>query len=307
MRILLRTPEIELNATAGVSFKGRYKVQVVEGHGTSERIVRELPWMDNLVLNSGKDYFFTTPPSLIAFAAKGTDNTAPAVTQTQLGAQVGARSSTNVGSDTVVADAATATATITRTIDFPDETSPQNYNEAGWAPSNTGALFSRVVFPATVTVLAGQRLRLQYSVTSSLSPTVVTPSSPTITGWDAAGDLRILSWGAASTGFVGLTAAGRVAVGEAYGAITFNTWPAAATVSGTGLTGNRSPNSTSEAAYTAGTFQRDMTLVWEPGRATGAWAGFAFGSSNLWVHKFTTPQTKADTHRVTINYRVALL
>jgi hypothetical protein len=305
MRILLRTPEIELNATAGVLFKGRYKVQVVEGRGTSERIVRELPWMDNLVLNSGKNYFFTNDVNLIRYAAKGTDNTAPAVTQTQLGAQVGARSDAAVGPDAVVEDPATATATITRTIDFPDETSPQNYNEAGWSPFDTGPLFSRVVFPATVTVLAGQRLRLQYSVTSSLSPTVVTPSSPTITGWNAAGDLRIRSWSAATTSRVGLTSAGIAATGRAYAAITFNTWPTAATVSD--LTSNPFPNSDSEAAYTPGTFYRDMTLVWDPGWATGEWAGFGFGPSNLWVHKFTVPQTKADTHRVTINYRVALL
>jgi hypothetical protein len=309
MDILSRTPEIILSPKIGVSFKGRYKAMVVEGHGASERIVREFPWADNLVLDSGRDFFFTNALT-IAYAAKGTDNTAPNVAQTALGAQVGSRSSDNVGSDVVTSDATTATATITRTIDFADEVSPQNYNEAGWAPSSTGSLFSRVVFASTVTVLAGQRLRLQYAVTSTISPTIVTASTPTITGWTGAGDMRLKDFAGLTESQVGLgNQLGRTAVGAAYSAITFNTWPAAATTSTAGLTTGGA--SGSAAAYTPGSFQRDLTLVWDVGSNTGTWAGFSFGyaspGSTAWIHKFTTPQVKASTHRVTINYRVALL
>ncbi len=82
-----------------------------------------------------------------------------------------------------------AVTVMTRTFDFVAETGPITYNEVGFSTVSTigSNLFSRVKLPAGVPLTSGQQLRVQYSVSVTVSP--VTPQtygvSPII-GWNTA-------------------------------------------------------------------------------------------------------------------------
>lgn len=80
--------------------------------------------------------------------------------------------------------------TIRRTFDFSTEASPQNYTELGWSWASTvselsgNTLFSRTLISGgSVTVLAGQQLRVIYDLTLTCSNTGLNTGAITINGW----------------------------------------------------------------------------------------------------------------------------
>ena len=158
----------------------------------------------NLVVSNGKNMFCNMGYSTQVFAlhyctqylARGSGSTPAAAGNTQLESQIGNRTNQILSGDPytgVKYTAATGLIQARKTYDSEVETSDQNINEIGIFRDPTGvtSLFARIVLPATVTVLAGQQLRLTYELQITIGPIAETVSSPTITGWTTTGVSRL--------------------------------------------------------------------------------------------------------------------
>ena len=171
----------------GIGVQGVAKVQVL----SKGIIVEERPWTKNLVLAQGKDTFFgggCYAAQLARYCAAGTGMTTPASTDVGLGAEV-KRTGTLLASGTGTARYSDGRVVYTYTHDFAEETVNQNYSELGWSwsASSGNNLFSRVLISGgTVTVLAGQQLRVVYALTFSVTPYAETSGTLTLSGWPVA-------------------------------------------------------------------------------------------------------------------------
>lgn len=162
----------------------------------------------NLVVNTGKDYFFANAvgfqpgvkygaplASATQYMGRGSGSTAAAAGNTGLEAEIGNRTVTYLAGDPYTGvryNKETGTIYLRRTYDCEVESSNQNINEVGFFVSPTGGImFSRIVLPATVTVLAGQQLRLTYELQVVIGPIASTSAAPTITGWTTTGDKKL--------------------------------------------------------------------------------------------------------------------
>ena len=171
----------------GMKVQGVAKVQVL----SKGIIVEERPWTKNLVLAQGKNVFFggsIWAGSLARYCAVGTGTTTPASTDVGLGSEVN-RTGTLIASGTGTEKYSDGRVVYTYTHDFAEETTNQNYTELGWSWSASAGnnLFSRVLISGgTVTVLAGQQLRVVYVLTWSVTPYVETAGTLTVAGWPVA-------------------------------------------------------------------------------------------------------------------------
>lgn len=171
----------------GMKVQGVAKVLVL----SKGIIVEERPWTKNLVLAQGKDAFFSGSyfaGGLARYCAAGTGTTPPASTDVGLGAEV-TRTGTLVTSGTGTGRYSDGRVVYTYTHDFAEEVSNRNYSELGWSWSASAGnnIFSRVLITGgTVTVLAGQQLRVVYALTFSVTPYVETAGTLTIAGWPVA-------------------------------------------------------------------------------------------------------------------------
>ena len=171
----------------GMKVQGVAKVQVL----SKGIIVEERPWTKNLVLAQGKNTFFGGSyyaGGLARYCAVGTGTTTPASTDVGLGAEV-KRTGTLLASGTGTARYSDGRVVYTYTHDFTEETVNQNYTELGWSwnASAGNNLFSRVLISGgTVTVLAGQQLRVVYALTFSVTPYAETAGTLTLAGWPIA-------------------------------------------------------------------------------------------------------------------------
>lgn len=155
----------------------------------------------NMVVNSGKDAYGSDnaggagPAYVTSYFGRGSGSTPTTATMTSLEAAIGNRSNSwasghpytgiKFTKDTGLIEAR-------KTVDFEAESSDQNINEiATFTASTGGSMFSRIVLPATVTVLTGQQLRLTYTLEITISPVTSISVSPTITGWTTDGDARL--------------------------------------------------------------------------------------------------------------------
>ena len=157
----------------------------------------------NLVTSSGKDgfcalssYYPNVLSYMTSYLARGSGSTPAAAGNTQLEAQIGNRTNSILSGDPytgVKYTAATGLIQARKTYDSEVETSDQNINEIGIFPDPSGdtPIFARIVLPATVTVLAGQQLRLTYELQITIAPIAETIASPTITGWTTTGVSRL--------------------------------------------------------------------------------------------------------------------
>lgn len=166
----------------------------------------------NMIVNSGKDGWCArfgsgtstggTIPQQTIYAARGSGSTPTAATMEELESQIGNRTNQYLNGDPNTGtryNRETGTIYMRRTYDFEVETSNQNINEVGLFPAATtntandsAMMFSRVVLPATVTVLADQQLRLTYEIQVTVGPIASTPSAPSITGWTTDGDSQLV-------------------------------------------------------------------------------------------------------------------
>lgn len=191
----------------------------------------------NMIVNSGKDgwcaqfgsYPYTggTIPQQTIYAARGSGSTPTAATMEELESQIGNRTNQYLTGDPNTGtryNRETGTIYMRRTYDFEVETSNQNINEVGLFPAATtntatdsAMMFSRVVLPATVTVLADQQLRLTYEIQVTIGPISPTPAAPAITGWTTDGDAQLVGAFPATSAIYGSSQNAFIAVIESSG------------------------------------------------------------------------------------------
>lgn len=144
----------------------------------------------NMILDQGLDQIPTTGigVAMVANCAVGTDNTAPTVSDTALGAEV-ARTNTTFASDSFTRPS-NGTYNIVKSFEFGYSEANGNLTEFGisWSASTPGYLWSRELFrngsgtPETVTKTSAYKLHLIYELDVALTPVVMTAGSFNITG-----------------------------------------------------------------------------------------------------------------------------
>lgn len=191
---------------------------------------------------------------------------------------------------------------------FGVESSAINYNEFGTSPSANapqGSLFTRVLFPSSVTVEAGQQLRVTYRFEAYINPSIyvsggaVIPMS--IAGWDL-GEVR----------------QGVFHVERFLRSMLMNNWSIAGhstsgfptNIFNSGLATTFSAGSSTLGGYTNLSFQRSDTSNASVSQINRSdIRGFALGS-NLGGYGFgcffENTQTKEDTHTLSVTTRVSV-
>jgi hypothetical protein len=183
-------------ARVAASLRGRLRWGLIDRAGREVRGGEQ----ENLVLDQGLDHVTahmlvanTTTGAegwfpIIAYAAVGTDNTAPAVGQTSLGAEVG-RTATRYVAD-ALARPSNGVYELVKSIEFDFAVGNGNLTEWGfsYASAAGGNLFNRELFrdgygdPEVITKTTEYKLRLIYTLEITLSPVVWTAASFVITG-----------------------------------------------------------------------------------------------------------------------------
>lgn len=158
------------------------------------------PWQGNLITDAGLNYLGTTFQDNLAMCRIGTGNTAPANSDTALGAQVGMTTTAGTGNnETGVGSGNTY---IYRRVvrRFPAGTlSGVNLSEVGMAASSSASLFSRSLIkdtggvPTTITLAADEVLDVSYELRMYVSGAdVVVPT--TIDGVATDVTIRAQGW-----------------------------------------------------------------------------------------------------------------
>lgn len=220
----------------GVGVEGWLKWELINRRGRAHRGGEQ----HNLILNQGLDQVATygvtltgsgaiggsSPTASIQYAAVGTDSTAPAVTDTGLGAEV---ARTNVGSsggtvDESISRSADGVYDHVRTYEFDFSEAIGNLTEWGISPIATAGsnLYARELFrdgggsPETVSKTADDKLRLVYTRRITITPTEWTATSLAITDHGTVnGDYRLIGGDASGEeGFMDLRLFSRIAKGE---------------------------------------------------------------------------------------------
>ena len=199
------TPEQRIIINSGIKMRGYVTGYEILQNGVIVKSVdytkvfpRGIP---NMVVNAGKDAYGSNaagsagPAYVTSYFGRGSGSSPSTATMTDLEAVVGNRSNSWVAGDPYTGcrfTKATGLIEARKTVDFEAENSDQNINEiATFTASTGGSMFSRIVLPATVTVLTGQQLRLTYTLEITLSPVAPISVAPTITGWTTDGDARL--------------------------------------------------------------------------------------------------------------------
>ena len=298
----------------GMKVQGVAKVQVL----SKGIIVEERPWTKNLVLAQGKDAFFGGSyyaGELARYCAVGTGTTTPASTDVGLGSEVN-RTGTLLASGTGTGRYSDGRVVYTYTHDFAEETVNQNYSELGWSWSGSSGnnLFSRVLISGgTVTVLAGQQLRVVYVLTWSVTPYVETAGTLTVAGWPVApatttaGTMAAFEGGFATMSSSGsISTSGFEALEPAQSTTSFRVCNSLALDGGFTSSPSHSDiltiNPTAPwGTYTPGSFTRSrvLTPISAGSFASTSIRGFLYGSGLGF--RFTDLQTKDNLHKLKPN------
>lgn len=173
------------NNHVGVSVSGRYKIIVL----SKGIIVQERPWARNLILDQGKNYWAGGTGSfayLVRACAVGTGTTPPAASDTGLQSEAKRTTTYYTASGGCGYSDTGATRKLWRTFDFPIESAGVNYTELGWSYSDSAGsnLFSRALISGgTVSLTAGQSLRVVYELSITVAPASTTTENLSISGW----------------------------------------------------------------------------------------------------------------------------
>ena len=237
----------------------------------------------------------------------------------RLGAEV-KRTGTLLASGTGTARYSDGRVVYTYTHDFTEETVNQNYAELGWSWSGSAGnnLFSRVLISGgTVTVLAGQQLRVVYTLTFSVTPYAETSGTLTLSGWPVAPAATTDgTWATFGFGFAMMNSAGGISAGGAEvleprqatcgcnvcSALTlsagFTSYPVFTAIYSYGSSG-------AWGTYTSGSFTRSrvFTAISASAFASTAIRGFLYGYGSGYGigFRFTDLQTKTNTHKLKPN------
>jgi hypothetical protein len=319
--------EIELKTTVS----GKYKVSVCR----NGQIVRKPfgdRWLSNLITNAGLDLLMqgTQWSTVISgYCRAGSGVTTPTNSDTQLTSQLKSTNTqfTGGGVGTTIGtsnDTTNGAATHTNVFEFSAEVSSVTYNEIGLASTagpTGGTLFTHSLLPSGVNLLSGDNLRLTYAITLSF-PATVTPVTVTlaaINGFNISGQLKVVGTFASIFGNLpssgGITASNdqylRCALAAAGTLLSTPTvFPAVNTAIspqsplGNGVTG-------SLGSYTTGSYTRTQQFIYVPSNPSTTVSnanGFIVNANTLGngnyglLHLMTSPQTKANTNTLTINF-----
>lgn len=173
------------NNHIGVSVSGRYKIFVL----SKGIIVQERPWANNLILDQGKNYWAGGTGSfayLVRACAVGTGTTPVTASDTGLQSEAKRTTTYYTASGGCGYSDTGATRKLWRTFDFPTESAGANYSELGWSYSDSAGanLFSRALISGgTVSLTAGQSLRVVYELSITVAPASTTTENLSISGW----------------------------------------------------------------------------------------------------------------------------
>jgi hypothetical protein len=205
------------------------------------------------------------------------------------------------------------TATWERTFLFPEESAAITYREIGWAPASSGNLFGRALIPGGGDSLApGQQYKVTVRLSASFNLAQVAVASAG-TGVDIAGVSLMASSYRALHGDVSMSNPfyfyndGNARMWEP------SVWPAVKLINDAGWvipaeSADTAPAPSSYGSkgltldpYVSGSFRRTASATWAVTEGNGTIYGLSFGYQN-WMHQFTTPFTKADTHKLTLSF-----
>lgn len=318
LKLLVLPPRVRL--------KGRVeRIQILE----KGIIVKEYDGFDNLVLDSGLNLCATTLfASLSRYCAVGTGNTAPAVGQNLLNAEVARTGTMVIGAGNCGTNSPNAyTFEFKRTYDFPLGGLNGNYSELGFSP-NSGAnttLFSRVLIlvsgvPTAITVTSAQQLRVVYTLSLTFGPIVDTAFN-----LNFGGNFGVIT-GNAKMQKIGQQIATVDTSGLPYSAVSYTglepsgnaaffVSPSATALAAVGSAVARAAgfttNPVSPAAYVGGTFQRDKSVTLAVTEGNGAVQSFGIGMLGSgsygeagFVCLMDAPKNKLGTNTLTLNFRL---
>jgi len=168
-------------AKVGARMEGRIHYQLVDREG---KIVDEGE-SHNLVLDAGLDLVAShgLGQGIFAYCVVGTGSTAPAATDTGLVAELTRTNTTWQGDSTV--RTSNGVYDISRYFEFTYGAANGNLTEFGFSPNSAAGanLFSRALFrdgggsPKTITKTSSEKLRVNYTLTVTLTPVVMTAGS----------------------------------------------------------------------------------------------------------------------------------
>lgn len=285
----------------------------------------------NVITNGGLDLVCSAHhlANVFTHCRVGTGSAAPAITDTGLQTQVAATATYLPGPGNCGTTWLNAwTLQMRRTYDFALGAVVGNMAELAFANAATGQVFSRVLIhsggvPTVVAVTASQQLRVIYTLTTALAPSVATAATVTITGtgWGVTPGIHAIQNTAGTSALSHVvedgTSTSLVAQGE--GALepvragTAFISPSALALAAVGSTVNRnvtghfSPARTLE-PYTAGTFFREVHLGagLASANATHRSCGLGGATSHSYAFVFDADRTKVNTHTLSLTFRITL-
>lgn len=220
-----------------------------------------------------------------------------------------------------------------RTYDFTSEVGSVTYNEIGFSNTSSAGnnLFSRILLAAGVSLVAGQAVRLVYTLTMVLSPSTATVvgTSP-ITGWATATGVTQLQWRFIQN----ITSSGTIGTGDEFnssccepssygvGSSSFpcvilssssaahNTFGTAGPTR-TALVGSFNTSLLVLSAYTALSFYREKAFTFSVSQGNFSTIRSIMmcetneaGNNQSLVYIIDSNQTKDNVHTLTITFRI---
>lgn len=293
-----------MNIQIPVKVRGRFKIEAVKADG-SRRLLAD--WFDNLVTDTGLNLIGTST-SWLTNCFVGSGNTAPANSDTSLVSLV-ATAANVTNTSAAAAGSSPYFGTRSKTFRFAIGTATGNLSEIGVGPAST-TLFSRALIldglgaPTTITVLSTEALDVTYQFQQYVPLTDVT-GTVSINAVSYAYTVRAASatsannWAPNTNGEQAGISFCNVFNG-AIGAITAT--PAGSSASNGGIV---------NAAYSAGSHQRDATISFGltdgnvAGGITAALLNFgaSFGTLGQFQVGFTPAIPKDSSHTMTLTFR----
>lgn len=287
-------------------FEGFYRLEVRKAD--TNRLVHDTGWFPNLILDAGLNRFGTG--EIGTYCQVGTSNTAPAVGQTSLVAQI-ANSGSYIQTGPFYSGAPDYYGALRRKWRFLAGTATGNLSEVGVGWATTGNLWSRALIvdgggaPTTITILADEVLDVTYElrtyvdVTDHSDQIMIGPvlhdyilRAANVNSWIATGDYRNIFAGFQASG--GSPGQGSVVYAGPLGAIT-------------GLPAGASSNTNvvSFAAYSNNSLKRAATYTWgltDGNIVGGIGAASVYNSIGEYQLSFNPPIAKTSSKVLTLTF-----
>lgn len=280
-----------------------------------------------LKFDTGEEYYisaYTDPQNVTVSGSGGThgpsEGTIWYVNQTGLVAETQRTSGTTsgTGENSGTWNSGEGAWEIKRTFLFPTVGAPVTINEIGWSDLDSAGpnLFGRDLVSPGVSLLTGQQLKVTVTLRVYISPTVPTPWTNPITGFGADGDYMFTKIPANNNTtpiFPNFGLSPTSLNFTLYITTNATALPAGTTTETVIISGGSESAGAvmTSAAYVPGTFRRDYTGSIGSGSGNGSsWRAFVIldgnpPASRTWEILMDTPQTKASTHRLDLEFSVA--